>query len=182
MDYRAAIARLASGVAIVSTEFDGELHGMIATSVMSGELDPPVVLVSMARAGATRRAVAARGAFRMGFLAEDQLALAELFSDPGRFAERSAVLSAHRGDDGMPAGLGRLAELACDVIRIDPIVRHDLVIARVRDHRVVDASARALVRADSAWAVPRAAVTGLPGGGPRRRDSYTRQCEEIIGA
>ncbi|HWM33061.1 MAG TPA: flavin reductase family protein [Pseudolysinimonas sp.] len=182
MDYRAAIARLASGVAIVSTEFDGELHGMIVTSVMSGELDPPLVLVSMARTGATRRAVAARGSFRMGFLAEDEFALAQLFSDPGRFAERAEVLSAHRGDDGMPTGLGRLAELTCDVVRIEPIVRHDLVIARVRQHRVGDASARALLRADSAWAVPRAAITGMPGGTPRRSDSYTRQCEEIIGA
>ena len=46
--FRNACGRFATGITIVTTELDGEVHGMTANGFMSVSLDPALILISVA--------------------------------------------------------------------------------------------------------------------------------------
>lgn len=46
--FRNAMGQFATGVVVISTEFEGHTHAMTANAFMSGSLAPPLVLVSVA--------------------------------------------------------------------------------------------------------------------------------------
>lgn len=120
--------RLAAGVAVVTAAGQDGLVGMTASSVTSVSLRPPLLLVSLAAASRTLRAVRAGPAFTVHLLRSDQRELAARFAAPG--APRTADL---RPDPVVGAPV--LADvLAWSVCRLEAEHRHgdhSLVVGRV---------------------------------------------------
>lgn len=84
----------ATGVSVMTTVVDGVPHGMTASAVSSVSLEPPLVLVCVARDALMATRVVDAGVFALSFLADDQVAAASTFADPDRIegaAEFAAV-------------------------------------------------------------------------------------------
>ncbi|WP_051362433.1 styrene monooxygenase NADH-dependent flavin reductase subunit StyB [Solimonas soli] len=72
LHFRKTVSRFATGIAIIACEDeDGRVHGMVAKSFTSINLDPPTVLISM-RPGKAHRAITRSGRFGASILNESQ--------------------------------------------------------------------------------------------------------------
>jgi flavin reductase (DIM6/NTAB) family NADH-FMN oxidoreductase RutF len=131
-EFRDAMARLASGVVVVSAKSAERYHGLTATSLVSVSVDPPLVLVSLEHETATLVAVRDSRRFNVSALTREQEFLAERFAgrapavDPGW---RS--IPHHSGGNGIPLIDGCAAWLECEVTEVHPAGDHDLCVARV---------------------------------------------------
>ncbi|MEV0585398.1 flavin reductase [Nonomuraea sp. NPDC050310] len=87
-DFRAVMAQWPSGVVIVTTGAAGHWHGMTASAFSSVSLDPPMVLVCLARGTRTHHLVGEHGGFAVSILGKDQAALGRRFAGhhPDHFA------------------------------------------------------------------------------------------------
>ncbi len=89
--FRRTMERFASGVTVVTTAHDAEIAGTTVSAFSSLSLRPPLVLVCLDEASATRRLIAHSGVFGVNVLAHDQEPLAESFArnrkegDPHQF-------------------------------------------------------------------------------------------------
>lgn len=81
---RAVMTELASGVTVVTAEWEGHSHAMTATAFCSVSLDPPLVLVCVGKSSRFHRAITASGAWAVSLLAGDQGWIARHFSHRGR--------------------------------------------------------------------------------------------------
>ncbi|WP_322061836.1 flavin reductase family protein [Paraburkholderia sp. J63] len=70
--FRDAMGRFATGVVAVTTEVDGLPHAMTANAFMSGSLEPPLVLVSIACTAKMHERIRAAGVFGVSVLADCQ--------------------------------------------------------------------------------------------------------------
>ncbi|WP_020580263.1 flavin reductase family protein [Actinopolymorpha alba] len=114
--YRAALARYASGVTIVTTRLDGDDRAMTATAFTSVSLAPPLVLVCVEKAARFHDAVLASGIWAVSVLA----AGAESEQVASRLATRGRPLSGqfggiatHRSLTGAPLLTDAIARLEC---------------------------------------------------------------------
>lgn len=137
--FRAAMARLAAGVVLV-TAFDpeegleGEDVGMTATAVVSVSLQPPLVLVSVREGARMDELLGRQPLWAASLLSEDQRTVAGRFAMKGRVSDRLLFqeLPHTRGTaSGAPLVDGALAHLECRTEQRVPAGDHTLVIARV---------------------------------------------------
>ncbi len=143
-EFRAAMSRLAGGVALVAA-FDpeegaaGQYAGMTATALVSVSLDPPMVLVSV-RAGSRMDDVLERQPlWAVSVLADTQRQTAGRFSMRQRVSDHLlfAELPHERGTaTGAPLVTGALATVECRTDRRVPAGDHVLVLAHVLTARV----------------------------------------------
>jgi flavin reductase (DIM6/NTAB) family NADH-FMN oxidoreductase RutF len=78
--FRAALRHFASGVTVITTrEPDGTIHGLTATAFCSLSLDPPLVLVAVARNTRGHRRLLASGSFGVNILHIGQTDLSKHF-------------------------------------------------------------------------------------------------------
>lgn len=126
---RAVMGGFATGVAIVTTATDDELHGMTVNSLTSVSLDPPLLLVCLTRGSRTAEAVADRGAFVVNLLGRHQGALSDRFAKRGEdHFEGSDV---DRNERGLPLLARGLGWLDCDVWQTYEGGDHVIVVGRV---------------------------------------------------
>ncbi len=71
--FKDVMSQFASGVTVITTHTDGEFHGMTASSFCSVSLDPPLVLVCVAKHVRSHPLIEKSGAFAVNILAIDQL-------------------------------------------------------------------------------------------------------------
>ena len=62
--FRSTMRKLAAGVTVITTSYQGALHGMTATAICSVSADPPTVLVAVNRTARTRPNIEGAGFFR----------------------------------------------------------------------------------------------------------------------
>lgn len=79
-EFRDAMGRFATGVVVVSTEHEGQAHAMTANAFMSGSLQPPLVLVSVAHTARMHGRIGAAGRFGISVLGQGQLAVSNHFA------------------------------------------------------------------------------------------------------
>lgn len=82
--FRAAMARFATGVCVMTTRTSAARHGMTANAVASVSLRPLLVLVCVERTTTMVDAVAEAGVFALSVLSARQVELSEHFADPER--------------------------------------------------------------------------------------------------
>jgi len=133
--YRTALGNFATGVTIVTTQHDGDVHGMTANAFVSVSLDPPLVLVSVAHRANLHR-ILQQGVTRYGVsvLAEDQEILSNHFA--GSKTEGLNLPFITRL--GVPLIAGAIAYFIVQVIDAHPAGDHTLYIGRVEHFESVD--------------------------------------------
>lgn len=72
--------QLASGVAVITVETDGQLHAMTATSFTSVSAEPPLALVCIKRGSDTDRRVARSGRIGISLLNRTQQAISNRYA------------------------------------------------------------------------------------------------------
>ena len=126
---RAAASRFASGVTVVTTARDGELHGMTASSFASVSLDPPLVLISLDKSSRTRGIVLEVGTFAINILRSDQEDVARAFALPG--VKTFDAIPHHLDTSGAPFLDEALASLSCRTVEVVAGGDHEVFIAEV---------------------------------------------------
>ncbi|MGW2840646.1 flavin reductase family protein [Streptomyces sp. NPDC001493] len=126
------MARFTSGVAIVTTsDRQGTDHGFTASSFTSVSLDPPLVLVCIARSARCHPAFQREHRFGVSILASDQGALAKRFasSSDDKFEDVAVVRTGH----GTPLMRGALCTLECETHAQYESGDHTILVGRVAE-------------------------------------------------
>ena len=79
-DFRHAMGRFATGVTLITTHLDDELHGMTANAVTSLSLDPMMVLVCVDKTADTHDILSKAGVFAVNILNRSQAHLSNRFA------------------------------------------------------------------------------------------------------
>lgn len=96
-DFRNALGRFATGVVVVSARSGDACHAMTANAFMSGSLEPPLIVVSVARRARMHELLDAGGAFGVTVLTQAQETHSRYFAGQQkdacdvRFAELAGV-------------------------------------------------------------------------------------------
>ncbi|MFI5661502.1 flavin reductase family protein [Streptomyces sp. NPDC051684] len=154
-EFRDALSRFASGVTVVAgLDEAGDPAGLACQSFTSLSLDPPLVLVCVARTSTSWARIAPAGRFGISVLAEDQRALCRTLGSRG--PDKFAGLGRRIGRDGGSVLIdGALAQLECELERTIDGGDHEIVIGRVTSLTVPRADGRPLLFFRSAFGTGR---------------------------
>lgn len=83
-EFRTALGRFATGIAVITTTVGGEDHAMTANAFTSVSLEPPVVLMCVEKVARFHDAVLEAGVWGVSVLAEDGLEISRWFALRGR--------------------------------------------------------------------------------------------------
>ena len=78
--FRRIMGRFASSVTVITASVEGDIRGMTANAFMSGSLDPPLCVISVAKRANMHQHLTTAGAFGVNFLAAGQENLATHFA------------------------------------------------------------------------------------------------------
>jgi flavin reductase (DIM6/NTAB) family NADH-FMN oxidoreductase RutF len=122
-----------TGVAVVTSQFNGLQHGMTVNSLASVSLDPPVIVVSLANQTRTWNLVVNSRTFAVTFLDASQQHIAEIFAgNLPEEADRFAGLETLDLVTGAPLIKGGRAYLDCLVMQSIPLPKSTLFIGEVK--------------------------------------------------
>ncbi len=131
-ELRLAMRHWATGVTIVTAQFNGTRHGMTVNSFTSISLEPPLVLVSLERMTRTRQIVTHSGFFGVTVLKEGQLNISDRFA--GRdteFQDRFAGLETFSLISEVPLIRSGLVSFDCQVSAQHEAGTHTIFIGKV---------------------------------------------------
>ncbi len=129
--FRAAMARWATGVCVVTARSGEEDAGLTVNALLSVSLEPPSLLVSLQRDVDTLPVLRRSGAFAVNVLAAAQRPLSDRFAQPVPSRQKFEGLAVHRGSTGAPLLDGSLASLDCRLVSATELFDHVLVVGRV---------------------------------------------------
>jgi flavin reductase len=140
-DFRKALGSFATGVTVITVDFEGEIHGMTANAFTSVSLDPLLVLVCVDHRARNHAHLRAKQRFGVNILAADQRAVSEYYALPSpkhQHAERESGARFERTAHGTPVLHGALAYLECRMHTAQDAGDHTIFIAEVEDVVVRD--------------------------------------------
>ncbi|PWC37625.1 flavin reductase family protein [Azospirillum sp. TSO35-2] len=130
-ELRNVLGAFATGVTVVTTiDGDGQPRGFTANSFTSVSLDPPLVLVCLAKTAATRPVFEAAGGYAVNILAEDQKGVSRTFAS--KVEDRFATVDWQAGPAGNPVFAGTSAWLDCSMHQTVDAGDHVILIGCVR--------------------------------------------------
>ena len=135
-DFRLAMGLFATGVTVVTVDYEGEVQGMTANAFTSVSLDPMLVLVCVDQKARTHAHLHAKKRFGINVLSEQQRAMAEHYARPDRepaLAEEEAGARFDRTAHGTPVLQGALAYLECRLQSAQDTGDHTIFIAEAED-------------------------------------------------
>jgi flavin reductase (DIM6/NTAB) family NADH-FMN oxidoreductase RutF len=132
-DFRTALGRFASGIAIMSTLQDGVAHAMTANAFTSVSLDPPLVLVCVDKGVRMHDAVLDCGYWAVSVLADSQQEIAERFAKSGRdlYSQFDGIGTQPGPKTGCPLVEGALSWLECRTWATHDGGDHTIVVGEV---------------------------------------------------
>ncbi len=133
-EFRSALGSFATGVTVITVDYEGEVHGMTANAFSSVSLDPPLVLVCVDHRARTHTHLHARKRFGVNVLAQDQQIISEYYARPAqdhRHAEQEAGAHFDRTAHGTPVLKGALTYLECRLHTSQDAGDHTIFIAEV---------------------------------------------------
>ncbi|WP_324754260.1 CoA transferase [Roseovarius sp. Pro17] len=134
---RNAFGTFPTGVTVVTTrQADGTPRGFTANSFTSVSLDPPLLLVCIAKTAHSCDVFAEAGHFAINVLSEDQKAVSGLFASrsPDKFNEAGW----HSGSENVPLLDDSLCTFACARHKLVDAGDHLVLIGRVLAHETTD--------------------------------------------
>src|ERR1700747_918715 len=133
-DFRRAMGLFATGVTVITVDYEGEVQGMTANAFASVSLDPLLVLVCVDQKARTHAHLHARKRFGINILAEQQRRISEHYAQPDRDsgrAEQETGARFERTEHGTPVLQGALAYLECRLKTAEDAGDHTIFIAEV---------------------------------------------------
>jgi len=129
-DLRRALGTFATGVTVVTTmDADGSPRGFTANSFTSVSLEPPLILVCLAKTAASCSAFLAADSYAVNVLSEDQKAVSTTFSSP--VADRFDRVGWSGHSTGCPIFDGVVAWFDCRMHEIVDAGDHYILIGRI---------------------------------------------------
>ena len=138
-DFRGAMRRLASGVAIVVGQGGDAPVDMAATSITSLTMDPPAVLVCVNQTAGLHACLSPGCAISVNLLSRHQRDVSSAFGGAVAREDRFGVGQWTDDAHGLPMLEDAQANLACTIDNIMPYGSHSIVVARVNAVRLSDA-------------------------------------------
>ena len=135
-DFRRAMGSFATGVTVITVDYDGEIHGMTANAFTSVSLDPLLVLVCVDHKARTHAHLHAKKRFGVNVLANGQKQISEYYARADRsheHAETEAGAKFDRTVHGTPVLHGALAYMECRLHTAQDAGDHTIFIAAVED-------------------------------------------------
>ncbi|MFZ4452696.1 flavin reductase family protein [Salibacterium aidingense] len=126
--FKAAMGKFATGVTVITTEIDGQVHGMTANAFMSVSIDPKLILISVADKAKMHDLIKQSGKFAVNILAEHQQDMSMVFA--GQIKDRDVAFD--RFED-LPVIEDSLVTIACDVYDTHPAGDHTLFVGAVQN-------------------------------------------------
>ena len=128
--FRRALGSFLTGVTVVATlQGDGSPRGFTANSFTSVSLDPPLVLVCIAKTAASHDVFAAAARFSVNILAEHQASISALFAS--KAADKFAQAAWQPGPAGSPILDGVAAWFDCQRHQVVDAGDHVILIGKV---------------------------------------------------
>lgn len=155
--FKQGMRRLAAGVSIIATEFEGKRHGLVATAVSSVSADPPTLLVCIAQSASAHDFIARSGRFSVNVLGAQDRAVAEKFSVPALRARRFEFGEWTTLHTGAPVLATALVGFDCVVGEEARVASHTVFFGRVVGVRVHEGAIDPLLFWNGAY------QTGEPG-------------------
>jgi len=135
-EFRKGLGCFATGVTVITVDYEGEVHGMTANAFASVSLDPQLVLVCVDHRARTHAHLHAKKRFGVNVLAEDQQMISEYYARVAQHyghAERDAGARFDRTAHGTPVLNGALSYLECRLHSAQDAGDHTIFIAEVED-------------------------------------------------
>ena len=129
---RGAMRAWSAGVTVVTTIYEGQIHGMTVNSFTSISLDPAMVTVSLQGESRTHELITKSRVFGLTILSADQADISDRFAgrSPG-IEDRFEGLQTQTLVSGAPLIVGGLAWLDCRVAQTFDVGMNTLFIAQV---------------------------------------------------
>src|SRR5882672_832120 len=134
-EFRQALGCFATGVTVITVDYEGEVNGMTANAFSSVSLDPPLVLVCVDHRARTHAHLHAKKRFGINVLAENQRTISEYYARSSETHQHAEEAGAHfdRTSHGTPVLRGALAYLECRLHTAQDAGDHTIFIAEVED-------------------------------------------------
>ncbi|HEV3089193.1 MAG TPA: flavin reductase family protein [Candidatus Elarobacter sp.] len=129
-EFLAAMRRFPTGVAIVTTTYEGQIRGFTVNSFASVSAEPPTVLICVNRIATTHPLIASSQVFCVNILSREQRALAERFAG-GEPRARFEGVAYRTGPSGSPVLEGSVAYVDCAVTEELTSSTHTIFLGRV---------------------------------------------------
>lgn len=128
--YKEAMSRFPSGVVVATTvDNQGKSWGFTASSFSSVSLDPPLVLVCLAKTAECHRVFCSVQRFAISVLGAEDGLVATGFAKRG--ADKFAGLSVEADEHGSPLLQSAVAALTCQRVDTYECGDHDIIVGRV---------------------------------------------------
>ncbi|MCW3834434.1 flavin reductase family protein [Sphingomonas canadensis] len=149
-DFRGAMRRLASGVALVTTaDAAGGRYGIAMTAVMSLSMEPPSLLLAVNAGASLCGPLMARGRFGVSILAREDAETCRAFvAAPAASRFDAGTWVTH--ESGIPLLGTALARIVCTLDKAEPFASH-MVIRGIVEYAAVHPSSDALVFLDGRY-------------------------------
>ena len=129
-DLRRAFGAFATGVTVVTTSGEGDVHwGFTANSFTSVSLDPPLLLVCLGKSSGSREAFEAADHFAVNILSAEQRGVSAAFA--GRGVEKFSGIPWFTRETGSPLIEGSVAWLDCRMHERVDAGDHIILVGRV---------------------------------------------------
>jgi flavin reductase (DIM6/NTAB) family NADH-FMN oxidoreductase RutF len=150
--YKQLLAQWASGVTVVTSFLAGERIGLTASSFSSVSLEPPLVLVCIAKRLYTHTFIARSGVFAVNLLSAEQVELGKRFAGFYKdIVDRFADLQCFEGVTGSPLLPKTLAWLDCRVYHAYDGGDHTIYVGEVLAGGIVVTENRPLLYHNRTW-------------------------------
>ncbi|SFL47324.1 flavin reductase family protein [Salibacterium qingdaonense] len=131
--FKTAMGKFATGVTVITTEFDDQVRGMTANAFMSVSIDPKLVLISVANKARMLDWIKQSGHFAVNILSESQQDKSMIFA--GQLQDREVEFERF---EGLPVIEDSLVTLACDVYETHLAGDHTLFVGAVKNLQLQD--------------------------------------------
>ncbi|WP_455675816.1 flavin reductase family protein [Pradoshia sp.] len=132
--FRNAMSKFATGVTVITTEHEGQAHGMTANAFMSVSLNPKLVVISIGERARCLNKIRESKVFAVNILAENQQDYSLIFA--GQKKDDTIIQFDRLAD--IPVLSEALAQISCDVVSEYVEGDHTLFIGKVRDIKLED--------------------------------------------
>lgn len=139
--FRQIMSRFMTGVTVVTTCHDAEIHGLTCNAFCSISLSPPTVLVSISTHTRTDKLMRESKVLAVNILSDSQADLSNRFAGrhKDKEADRFEGFQWRKSVTGAPIFEGTQAYLDCKVVNAFETGDHTLYVAEVVDSGVHDA-------------------------------------------